>query len=211
MAISQLRPGAQVLATNPQTGSTQPETVQAVMVNHDTDLMDVVVDTAEGEGTIDSTAHHLFWDLTTRAWTQADQLPSGDKLWTPDGQLAMVARLLTVPGSQEMWDLTVANDHDFYVVTVDTAVLVHNCPIPSGQPDVNGPLGQMLMNGPSESFAGAGSSTELRLAQELANSYGGDPYAWAHMTSAVEGLSTQVHWFENLETGLRVAPKFVNW
>ncbi len=29
-----------------------------------------------------------------------------------------------------MWDLTVAGDHDFYVDTVASAVLVHNCPIP---------------------------------------------------------------------------------
>jgi hypothetical protein len=129
VAISQLWAGAQVLAANPQTGKTQAETVDKVWVNHDTDLMDIVVNTAQGQGTIDSTAHHLFWDLTTRAWTEADQLKVGDRLWTPDGQLATVARLVSVPGAEDMWDLTVANDHDFYVVSVDTAVLVHNCPV----------------------------------------------------------------------------------
>ena len=108
LAISQLRPGAQVLATDPQTGKTQPETVQAVMVNHDTDLMDVVVNTADGQGTINSTAHHLFWDLTTQKWTEADQLRIGDRLFTPDGQLATVARTVVVPGAEDMWDLTVA-------------------------------------------------------------------------------------------------------
>ncbi|HYA44312.1 MAG TPA: polymorphic toxin-type HINT domain-containing protein, partial [Acidimicrobiales bacterium] len=150
LAISQLRPGAQVLATNPQTGKTQPETVQAVMVNHDTDLMNVVVDTPQGQATIDSTDHHLFWDLTTQAWTDADQLRSGDQLWTPDGQLATVVRTVTIPGAEDMWDLTVANDHDFYVVTVATAVLVHNCPLPSGPPTVGaageGPASQGLQN-----------------------------------------------------------------
>jgi RHS repeat-associated protein len=128
VAISQLWPGAQVLATNPQTGKTQREAVDKVWVNHDIDLMDVVVDTAHGQGTIDSTANHLFWDLTTRKWTEAGQLHTGDRLFTPDGQFATVARTVSVPGAEEMWDLTVANDHDFYVVTVDTAVLVHNCP-----------------------------------------------------------------------------------
>jgi RHS repeat-associated protein len=140
VAISQLRPGAQVLATNPQTGKTQSETVQAVMVNRDTDLMDVVVNTAQSQGTIDSTAHHLFWDLTTRKWTEADQLRTGDRLFTPDGQLATVARLVTLPGAEDMWDLTVANDHDFYVVTVDTAVLVHNCDLLNGTVNANGTL-----------------------------------------------------------------------
>jgi hypothetical protein len=133
VAISQLWPGAQVLATDPQTGRTQAETVNKLWVNHDTDLMDVVVQTAGGTGTIDSTAHHLFWDLTTKTWTEADQLRAGDRLWTPDGQLATVVRAVTIPGVENMWDLTVANDHDFYVITLGTAVLVHNCPM--GPPD----------------------------------------------------------------------------
>lgn len=143
VAISQLRPGAQVLATDPQTGQTQAETVQSVMVNHDMDLMDVVVNTSQGQGSIDSTAHHLFWDLTTRKWTEADRLRTGDRLFTPDGQMATVARTVVVPGAEAMWDLTVANDHDFYVVTVNTAVLVHNCPLTgpmSGSVDANGTL-----------------------------------------------------------------------
>jgi hypothetical protein len=110
------------------------------MVNRDTDLMDVVVNTAQSQGTIDSTAHHLFWDLTTRKWTEADQLRTGDRLFTPDGQLATVARLVTLPGAEDMWDLTVANDHDFYVVTVDTAVLVHNCDLLNGTVNANGTL-----------------------------------------------------------------------
>ncbi|MGD1052670.1 MAG: polymorphic toxin-type HINT domain-containing protein [Candidatus Dormibacteria bacterium] len=131
VAISQLWPGARVLATDPQTGMTQPETVAAVGINHDTDLMDVVVQTAKGQGTIDSTAHHLFWDVSTKAWTAADQLRTGNRLFTPNGQPATVSRLIGIPGAADMWDLTVANDHDFYVVTVDTAILVHNCDINS--------------------------------------------------------------------------------
>jgi hypothetical protein len=93
------------------------------------------VRTAAGTGTVDSTAHHLFWDLTTTAWTEADHLQAGDRLWTPDSQLATVARTVSVPDAEDMWDLTVANDHDFYVVTVDTAVLVHTTvQQPAGQP-----------------------------------------------------------------------------
>jgi hypothetical protein len=32
-----------------------------------------------------------------------------------------------------MWDLTVRDDHDFYVQAASTAILVHNCPGP-GEP-----------------------------------------------------------------------------
>jgi hypothetical protein len=31
-----------------------------------------------------------------------------------------------------MWDLTIPTDHDFYVVTGNSALLVHNCPAPEG-------------------------------------------------------------------------------
>ncbi|MCU1526947.1 MAG: hypothetical protein JWP75_710, partial [Frondihabitans sp.] len=32
----------------------------------------------------------------------------------------------------DMWDLTVANDHDFHIVTTASTVLVHNCPASDG-------------------------------------------------------------------------------
>jgi hypothetical protein len=41
--ISQLKPGDTVLATNTRTGKTEPETVAAVQVNHDTDLYDLKI------------------------------------------------------------------------------------------------------------------------------------------------------------------------
>jgi hypothetical protein len=188
VAISQLWPGAQVLATDPRTGKTQAETVDKVWVNHDTDLMDVVVRTAAGTGTVDSTAHHLFWDLTTKAWTEADQLRTGDRLWTPDGRLATVTHTLSVPGAENMLDLTVANDHDLYVVTADTSVLVHNCPdiisprdaTPEGWPSTNAWGNAVWGKGPQEALDLIGTRTpdELRAlgldadrARGLANFY----------------------------------------
>jgi len=129
--ISQVRVGDMVLATDTATGKTQAEPVTTLWVNHDDDLMDVIVKTANGTSTIKSTQHHLFWDLSTHAWVQADDLSAGATLKTPNGATATVVATTVVPGAADMWDLTVNNDHDFYVVVSagsQTAVLVHNCP-----------------------------------------------------------------------------------
>jgi hypothetical protein len=62
-------------------------------------------------------------------WIPANHLKPGDHLKTPDGQSAVVVGG-SIPAVHDgwMWDLTVPgnNDHDFYVVTGATPVLVHN-------------------------------------------------------------------------------------
>jgi hypothetical protein len=76
-------------------------------------------------------------------WRSASRLKKGEHLKTPNGQDA-IADGGSTPANHDgwMWDLTVQDDHDFYVLPagegtdgyyhVDengvTAVLVHNCP-----------------------------------------------------------------------------------
>jgi len=149
--ISQVRVGDMVLATDTATGKTQAERVTTLWVNHDSDLMDVTVRTASGTSTIHSTQHHLFWDLNTQAWVQAEHLSEGMALKTPNRATATVVGTTVIPGAAGMWDLTVNNDHDFYVVVSagsQTAVLVHNCPTAAGQgvPE-DSDLGQALGRG----------------------------------------------------------------
>jgi hypothetical protein len=68
--------------------------------------------------------------LSLKQWIPANHLKAVEKLKTPDGQAAVVV-VGSVPADHDgwMWDLTVPgnNDHDFYVETASTAVLVHNC------------------------------------------------------------------------------------
>jgi RHS repeat-associated protein len=133
--ISQLRPGEKVLAVNTRTGKTQAETVTAVLVHHDSDLYDLKIRDHGKTAVIGTTASHLFWDPSPHpAWIPAGHLTPGTHLKTPDGQPAVVAGG-SVPAGHDgwMWDLTIQNDHDFYVVVTTTvAVLVHNCPVASG-------------------------------------------------------------------------------
>lgn len=127
--LDEVKVGDKVEATNPKSGKTTAQTVTAVWVNHDTDLMDVSVTVGGKTSTIQATQHHLFWDATRHSWVEADQLVSGDALRTDDGTIATVAATVIVPGVGDMWDLTVADDHDFYVVTTTANILVHNCPM----------------------------------------------------------------------------------
>jgi Pretoxin HINT domain len=134
--ISQLKPGDKVLATNTKTGRTQAETVKAVIVEHDIDLYDLTVKVHGKTAVIQTTAHHRFWDQTTRRWTYADALPAGDLLRTPGhAQVSVVSGQAPADTVGWMWDLSVpgGHDHDFYIDVATTAVLVHNCDISNPQ------------------------------------------------------------------------------
>jgi RHS repeat-associated protein len=137
VAISQLKVGEKVLATNTRTGKTQAETVAAVLVHHDTDLYDLKVKANGRTAVIDTTSSHLFWDAATRRWIKAAALKYGTHLRTPSGSgtATVLGGYTPQDHSGWMWDLTVPgnNDHDFYV-TADSSVygsasiqvLVHN-------------------------------------------------------------------------------------
>ena len=132
--ISSLTVGEKVLATNTKTGKTEAEAVTAVMLHYDRDLYDLKV-RARGKTTvIDTTSSHLFWVPGGRGqsgrWVKAGALKYGAHLRTATGNAAVVVGG-AAPRQQDgwMWDITVPgdNDHDFYVRTASTGVLVHNC------------------------------------------------------------------------------------
>ncbi len=125
--LNEIKVGDKVQATDPKTGKTTAQSVTTLWVNHDTDLMNVTVKSGGKTSTVQATQHHLFWDATRKAWVDADHLVAGDQLRTDDGSLATVAGTIVVSGAADMWDLTVNNAHDFYVVTSLANVLVHNC------------------------------------------------------------------------------------
>jgi hypothetical protein len=126
--IDSIHVGDRVLATNVITGKSSAKTVQKLWVNHDTDLMDVTVTSHGTSSVIHATQHHLFWDELTKTCVEADRLHTGDALLSDNGMIVRVAATRVVPAAHDMWDLTVASDHDFYIVTASAAVLVHNCP-----------------------------------------------------------------------------------
>jgi len=156
--IAELKAGDRVWSTDPETGRTSGQLVQAVLVDHDTDLLDLTItNPADVASVVHTTAKHPFYrpasaqtspsqaaelaattGTATRSgatWVDAKDLHSGDRLATPfRDSVAHVAGSTPVSGTADMWDLTVENTHTFYVATLTAAVLVHNCPMPGATP-----------------------------------------------------------------------------
>lgn len=87
LPISTLKAGDRVKATGTTTGKTSAQTVAAVLVNHDSDLYDLKVKTADGTAVIQTTSNHLFWDASSR-WVKATALKYGTHhagRWRCDG------------------------------------------------------------------------------------------------------------------------------
>ncbi|MEU2429881.1 polymorphic toxin-type HINT domain-containing protein [Streptomyces sp. NPDC007861] len=131
-AIEDVEIGDSVLATDPETGKTAAKTVTAELVHHDKDLVDVVIGSEDGStSTLHTTAHHPFWDETAHAWKTAESLTPGHELSTAAGKRAVLINTTHRAGTADMYNLTVADLHTYYVLAGATPVLVHNsngCP-----------------------------------------------------------------------------------
>jgi hypothetical protein len=132
VAISSLKVGDKVRSVDPKTEKSTVRMVAKVHVNHDSDLLDLTVVRNGHRAVMHTTARHPFWSQSRKAWVRADQLGTTDelktdRLKTDKTGVVRVARVVAVPGDEARWDLTVATDHDYYVVADTTAVLVHNC------------------------------------------------------------------------------------
>ncbi|GID31902.1 hypothetical protein Abr02nite_68850 [Paractinoplanes brasiliensis] len=144
--IAEVNVGDKVTTTDPSTGQSSDQQVTLLHANRDRELTDVTVSTApaaaprtEGEGkggrstrgptesTLETTAHHPFWDATAGAWVDAAELtPGTSTLVGPDGQIQYVTAVHNFTGTEVMRDLTVATTHTYYVLAGTTPVLVHN-------------------------------------------------------------------------------------
>jgi hypothetical protein len=128
VAISQIKVGDKVEATDPTTGKTVAATVSRLFMNDDHNLANVTVRVADGSlATLDGTQGHRFWDATQHAWVVESHLRAGDELLSANGSPVQVVSVLSSQGSQWMYDLTVDAVHTFYVLAGSAPVLVHNC------------------------------------------------------------------------------------
>ncbi|TDC48023.1 hypothetical protein E1258_28185 [Micromonospora sp. KC207] len=145
--IGDVQPGDEVVSTDPETGETSAEPVTRLHVNIDRELTNVTVlgSGAQRAVTLETTAHHPFWDATDRQWVDAGKLQVGHRLLIHDdkrlegdgtgagaggggpGREVTVVAVDNFTGSELMRDLTVATHHTYYVLAGTTPVLVHNC------------------------------------------------------------------------------------
>lgn len=121
-AISKVKVGDLVLATDPQTGVTKAEPVVQLIRHSGTHAM-VLVSLADGS-VLDSTSGHPIWDATTGIFTKASGLRVGDSVETTNGKLLRITGLKTFSANLTAYNLQIGNIHTYYAG--DTPVLVHN-------------------------------------------------------------------------------------
>ncbi|MFH8223139.1 polymorphic toxin-type HINT domain-containing protein [Streptomyces sp. NPDC018057] len=169
--ISDVQAGDEVEAADPETGRHEAaRTVTAKHVHHDTDLVDLTVQDPLGrKSTLHTTAHHPFWDDTKKKWVDTADLAVGDNLNTVDARHVKVAAVRHVRGAADMYNLTVANLHTYYVLAGATPVLVHNV----NEGDLcNLTLGPNLKGQKAEGVTAERGDTVLAHEQRMINEFG---------------------------------------
>lgn len=155
--IEDVHPGDIVLATDPQTGHSKPETVvQLITTTTDHEFTQLTLATS-GKGAnappakesgahdvsktgmpepkpqgIDSvnlvtTWHHPFWNSTTQTWSDASRLAPGTHLLQVDGTSTTLTAVRNYHATATTYDLTIAELHTYYVLAGKSPILVHNC------------------------------------------------------------------------------------
>ena len=111
------------------TGKVGPRWVEAVIADGVQPLL--ALDLADGSH-LSATPNHLFYvdggpGIAKPEWLAAGDLQVGDRLRTKDAKGTTVLRVRYHTGYAQVYTLTVAADHDFFVGP--DAVLVHNCDV----------------------------------------------------------------------------------
>ncbi|WP_460624951.1 polymorphic toxin-type HINT domain-containing protein, partial [Kitasatospora kifunensis] len=141
--IEQIRIGDTVTATDPATGTTGAQRVEATIYTpDDRDFTGLTIAAPDGSSSvITSTSHHPYWSQSAHDWRDAADLTIGDTLRTPGGQTVRITGTRHWTTLQPAYNLTVSNVHTYYVLAGATPVLVHNSSSPEWCPAVFADLG----------------------------------------------------------------------
>jgi len=122
--IDAIEPGDRVLSHNFDTSVWEPKQVLDQW-SHPDRGPPATVTLADGSR-VTGTDDHLFWVGNTGSWTELQWLQPGDQLLTPAGAVS-VQSAVTGPGHDWLvWELTVADNHNFTVAAGRHDLLVHN-------------------------------------------------------------------------------------
>ncbi|MGC4892109.1 polymorphic toxin-type HINT domain-containing protein, partial [Micromonospora sp. DT227] len=132
--IEDVRVGEEVLSTDPNSGRTDPKKVDGLIYGFgEKQLVDLTfdVDGTDGDAvvSITATSNHPFWVPDAKAWVEAVSLSPGQWVRTASGtwlQVESVAKRLV---RSEVYNLSIAGYHTFYVAAGAASFLVHNAGI----------------------------------------------------------------------------------
>ncbi|MFF1837975.1 polymorphic toxin-type HINT domain-containing protein [Streptomyces sp. NPDC058231] len=125
--LKDVQTGDKVIATDPETGKTEPREVLATIITKDDkDFTELTVTTNAGDVELIATDHHPFWSPSEHAWVDTADLHSGMTLRTDVGTPVIVRTTRSFQKTMETRNLTVDGLHTYYVLAGTTPVLVHN-------------------------------------------------------------------------------------
>lgn len=144
--IEDIQPGDLVLATDPETGRTEPQPVVATITGHGNKTlvevslsesgypaMTTIGQTLSGSDqaggrhtTVTTTENHPFWVVNRASWIKADDLRTSDLLLTVDGNEVSIDTVTSRDSNVAVYNLTVSRIHTYYVLVDSTPALVHN-------------------------------------------------------------------------------------
>ncbi|WP_435647326.1 polymorphic toxin-type HINT domain-containing protein [Kitasatospora purpeofusca] len=126
--IDQVSVGEQVLATDPLTGETGGHPIDAVIYTpDDRAFTDLQIQSEDGAAhNLTATDNHPFWSETAKAWIDAADLNTGERLRTPSAGAAKVVAIDHRATLQAAYNLTVRDLHTYYVLAGTAPILVHN-------------------------------------------------------------------------------------
>lgn len=129
--IEQVEVGDQVTATDPETGETTSQPVEATIEgNGNKKLVKITIGTVDGgQGEITATDAHPFWVLNRDShgqWVDAADVVIGDELLEPDGSRVRVQAIVAYDAVATVHNLTVSDTHTYYVLAGGSPLLVHN-------------------------------------------------------------------------------------
>ncbi len=150
--IEEVKPGEKVLSTDFLTGEASATTVASVLVtdNRTRDLVDITIE-ADGDGSSDgvatATAGHPIWTAShvldeasitgitqwtdiRAGWQTARSLEAGSWLHSSAGTWVQVADVSHRVEHSDTYNLTIAQNHTYYVLAGSASILVHNEDLP---------------------------------------------------------------------------------
>ncbi|WP_327168686.1 polymorphic toxin-type HINT domain-containing protein [Streptomyces subrutilus] len=130
--IEEMALGDEVVATDAASGKSQAQPVVGVIVGEgQKDLVEITIDTDGTQGdsseSLTATGNHPFWAPAVGKWLDATDLTAGEWLRTSSGTWVQVTAVKRWTQQERVHNLTVADQHTYYVLAGATPVLVHNC------------------------------------------------------------------------------------
>ena len=139
-SIELIEPGDLVMAYDLETETWGPQEVLDQWSHPDDGPLSTI--TVSDGTTVTATDDHLFWNESTRSWTELQHITAADRVFGPAGVHPVVAVSTSAPQNTTVWELHVAEDNNFAVSTGTTDLLVHNAEPSCGDDDDNACSGQ---------------------------------------------------------------------